>query len=135
MKDKEVKEKMQDKVLKINKAKKNAISKKMAIYKKILNSNKSNNCVKEEDLHTIFSSLEDVVIIVNKNLNIEYVNKAGLRLFKNAEENIIGKKCYEVFHISEKECPLKKSIRKDRRRPVYYHEKILKKSFSVSACV
>ncbi len=67
----------------------------------------------EQELENIFESISDMVYFVNSDYVIKNINKAvSLRLGKPAEE-IIGKKCYEIFHgITEPwaNCPHQKTI-------------------------
>ena len=49
----------------------------------------------------IFDALTDCVYIVDKDLNVEYMNKAMIRDFGEG----IGKKCYQLLRSTEKVCP------------------------------
>ncbi|NOQ21784.1 MAG: PhnD/SsuA/transferrin family substrate-binding protein [Candidatus Aegiribacteria sp.] len=56
---------------------------------------------KERDkLTTIFESMKDGVYIVNKDYEIQYVNRALMEEFGPPE----GEKCYEYFHNSDEPC-------------------------------
>ena len=72
------------------------------------------NKVSEQErfLHTILDTIQDYISVVTPDLKIIKVNKALQTLFPNQE--IIGEKCYEVYHNRKKrckECAVKKSIK------------------------
>ncbi|MCK4980690.1 MAG: PAS domain S-box protein, partial [Candidatus Delongbacteria bacterium] len=54
----------------------------------------------KDKLSTIFNTMTDGVYIVDKDYNIDYVNPALQKGFGDPE----GKKCYEYFHGTDKEC-------------------------------
>ncbi len=67
----------------------------------------------EQELENIFESISDMVYFVNNDYVIKNINRAVCkRLGKNPEE-IMGKKCYEVIHGTNKpleNCPHKKTV-------------------------
>jgi PAS domain S-box-containing protein len=69
----------------------------------------------EQELENIFESISDMVYFVTEDYVVKNINKAvSLRLGKPPEE-IIGKKCYEVFHGTKEplaECPHQKTVQK-----------------------
>ncbi len=52
-----------------------------------------------------FDAISDVVTIQDTAMHITQINKAGTILLEAPREEIIGKKCYEVFHGSQSVCP------------------------------
>ncbi|TET42093.1 MAG: PAS domain S-box protein [Dehalococcoidia bacterium] len=52
----------------------------------------------EEDWRNSFDALEDVMLIVDKDFNIENINESGLALLGQSREEVIGRKCYEIIH-------------------------------------
>lgn len=59
----------------------------------------------------ILNSLEDSFLVINKDFEIEYINKKGLELANLEKEQVIGKKCYDVIFDCSKEkdfCPIAK---------------------------
>ncbi|ODS29651.1 MAG: putative phosphohydrolase, partial [Candidatus Scalindua rubra] len=50
------------------------------------------------DWETTFDSISDLISIHDKEFNIVRCNKAVARKFNLKPEDIIGKKCYEIFH-------------------------------------
>jgi PAS domain S-box-containing protein len=67
----------------------------------------------EQELENIFESISDLVYINSSDYTIKKVNRAVLEKVKKPLEEVIGKKCYEVFHgMSEpwKKCPHYKTL-------------------------
>jgi PAS domain S-box-containing protein len=69
----------------------------------------------EQELENIFESISDMVYFIGEDYVLKNINKAvSKRLGKPAEE-IIGRKCYEVFHGTTgpwAECPHQKTVEK-----------------------
>ena len=51
----------------------------------------------EEKWRSSFNSLEDVMLIIDRNYNIENINESGLALLGKSRDQVIGKKCYKVI--------------------------------------
>ena len=67
----------------------------------------------EQELENIFESISDMVYFVTEDYVVKSINKAVSRRLGKAPEEIIGKKCYEVFHsMSEPwtKCPHHKTV-------------------------
>lgn len=59
-----------------------------------------------------FNSITDLVCIHDGNLNIVRANKAVCKKFGTTEKEVVGKKCYEIFHGTDTHwpnCPLVKA--------------------------
>jgi PAS domain S-box-containing protein len=81
-----------------------------------------------------FGSLADVMVVVDTNFTIERVNKAAEELVGKTKEEIIGMKCYKVFHNLDnppKNCPLKKSLNTKKVETVERYEQKFGRYFSV----
>ena len=52
----------------------------------------------EQELENIFESISDFVYFVNKDYIIKKVNRAVIDKIGLPQEEIIGKKCYQIFH-------------------------------------
>ena len=50
------------------------------------------------ELKNIFESMSDMVYFTDRELNIKRINQAVLKKLGKPEEEIIGRKCYEIFH-------------------------------------
>ena len=50
------------------------------------------------ELKNIFESMSDMVYFTDRELNIKRINQAVIKKIGKPEEEIIGKKCYEIFH-------------------------------------
>jgi PAS domain S-box-containing protein len=71
----------------------------------------------EQELENIFESMSDMVYFVGEDYVVKNINKAVTKRLGKPAEEIIGKKCYEVFHGTKEpwiECPHQKTV--DRRR-------------------
>lgn len=71
----------------------------------------------EQELENIFESMSDMVYFVGEDYVIKNVNKAVSKRVGKPPEEIIGKKCYEVFHGMKEpwsECPHQKTV--DKRK-------------------
>lgn len=67
----------------------------------------------EAELENIFRSISDMVYFTDMDYTIRKANKAAAERTGMSEENIIGKKCYEVFHgMNEplQDCPHHKTV-------------------------
>lgn len=67
----------------------------------------------EEKLKGMLDAISDYICMMDKNLNIIWANETFKKTFGN---NVISKKCYEVFHKSKKPCktplcPAKKAFK------------------------
>ncbi len=70
-----------------------------------------------EEWKETFNSISDLVFIQNKDFEIMKCNKAFMDVLGLKEKDIIGKKCYELLHKSDKpweNCPLKQT-KKDHK--------------------
>lgn len=69
----------------------------------------------EQELENIFESISDMVYFVTGDYVVKNINKAVSKRLGKPPEEIIGKKCYEVFHGTNKplaECPHQKTVEK-----------------------
>jgi len=70
-----------------------------------------------EEWSKIFDATSDIVFVQDKDFKVIKVNKSACDVLKVKPEDLIGKKCYEVLHKSNKpwpNCPLAKAL-KDKR--------------------
>ncbi|MEO5355732.1 MAG: PAS domain S-box protein [Nitrospirae bacterium YQR-1] len=59
----------------------------------------------ETELENMFESINDLVYITDKDLNIVKVNKSVCNLTELPPSEIIGRKCYEIFHATSEPWP------------------------------
>jgi PAS domain S-box-containing protein len=67
----------------------------------------------EAELENIFRSISDMVYITDKDYTIKNINKAVVDKIGKSPDEIIGKKCYKIFHGMDepwKECPHHKTV-------------------------
>jgi len=68
----------------------------------------------EAELENIFKSISDMVYITDKDYTIKNINKAVAKKIGKSADEIIGRKCYQIFHgMNEpwKECPHYETVR------------------------
>jgi PAS domain S-box-containing protein len=67
----------------------------------------------EQELENIFESISDMVFFVTEDYVVKNINKAVSKRLGKAPEQIIGKKCYEVFHGKDEpwaDCPHQRTV-------------------------
>lgn len=72
---------------------------------------------KDLDMQKIFDSMTDFIFIQDPDYRLIKVNKAFTDALKMKPEELIGKRCYEVFHKSDKPwptCPLTRTLEEKR---------------------
>jgi len=74
------------------------------LFEKVLGSKKR--------LQTMFDGIEDIIYEVNKDYQIVLANKKFAELCNSQPENLIGKKCYEVYFNCKSclDCPVKSTL-------------------------
>lgn len=58
----------------------------------------------EEVLDTVFNNVEEFIVVISPTLEIEEVNQALLEKMGYSRQEVIGKKCYEVFQKPNAHC-------------------------------
>jgi len=59
---------------------------------------------RNEEIHTILNGIQDFIIVITPNREIMEVNEAFLNQMGYTREEVIGRKCYEVFQKLYSEC-------------------------------
>lgn len=57
-----------------------------------------------KEMETILNGIQDFISVISPEMEIEEVNEAFLEQMKCTREEVIGKKCYEVFQFSDERC-------------------------------
>ena len=57
-----------------------------------------------QEREIIFSAVTDLLVLIDRNLAIQKVNKAALDFFTLSEKDIIGQKCYALFYGRKFKC-------------------------------
>ncbi len=89
-----------------------------------------------QDWKNSFDSLEDIMIIINKDYTIEKINKKGLELLGKKEKDVVGCKCYEIIHNVDGPgdyCPFKKTLESKKVESTERYEKVFDKYFSIKS--
>lgn len=90
----------------------------------------------EKNWRESFNSLEDVMILIDRDFNVEKINDNGLRLIGKSEEKVVGSKCYEVFHGLScpcKKCPLERSLKSKKVESLDRFEENFGRHFSIKS--
>ena len=90
----------------------------------------------EQDWRNSFNSLEDVMLIVDRDYNIENINKNGLKLLGKSKEEVIGQKCYQVISGVDspgEDCPCMKSLETKKVESLDRYEEIFGKYYSIKS--
>jgi len=59
-----------------------------------------------QDWNRTFNSISDMIFIIDKDHSLRRVNKAACEALKMREEELIGKKCFEILHKRNEPWPL-----------------------------
>ena len=93
--------------------------------KKVIRTVSTNNPALDKDplsianqWHTILDGINDAIFLLDRDGEILWANRSALRLFAKKEDEILGKKCYEIVHASDSffnDCPLLRVIESKNR--------------------
>jgi len=90
----------------------------------------------QSELQNIFESISDMLYFNDRDYTIRHVNQAILKRLGKAEDEIIGKKCYEVFHGRSEpwdRCPHQKTLSTGKPRVEEIEDPHLGGTFVVSS--
>ena len=75
-----------------------------------------------EEMETILNGIQDFILVITPEMEIVDANESFLTKMRHAREDVIGKKCYEVYHKidhpcngGETDCPLREVVREKRQ--------------------
>ena len=88
----------------------------------------------EQDWRNSFNSLDDVMLIIDRDFNIEKINGIGLKLLGKSKEEVIGEKCYQVISGVDspgEDCPCMKSLETKKVESLDRYEEIFGKYYSI----
>lgn len=109
----------------------------VAIYEDVTKRKRAEDLIRnaEQDWRNTFNSLEDVMLMIDKDYNIEKINDKGLKLLEKSKEEVIGQKCYQVISGADSQsddCPCMKSLETKKVESFDLYEKRSGKYFSVT---
>ena len=90
----------------------------------------------EADWRDSFNSLEEVMLIIDRDYNIENINEVGLALLGKSKEEVLGEKCYQVIHGAENPgefCPFKETLKTKKVEATDRYEERFGKYFSIKS--
>ncbi len=86
----------------------------------------------EAELENIFRSISDMVYLTDKDYNLKKANEAVLKRVGKSLDEVIGKKCYEIFHGTKEpfpSCPHARTISSRNANIQEYEDPCLKGTF------
>jgi PAS domain S-box-containing protein len=90
----------------------------------------------EEDWRNSFNSLEDAMLIIDRDYRIENINNSGLALIGKSREKVTGRKCYRVIHGENKPteyCPFRRVLETKKVESVERYNESFGKYFSLKS--
>jgi len=90
----------------------------------------------EKNWSDSFNSLEDVIILVNKDYTIEKINDSGLKLLGKTREEVTVKKCYQAIHGLDAPCefcPYERTLKTGKLESVDRYIGLFDKYFSIKS--
>ena len=90
----------------------------------------------EQDWRNSFNSLDDVMLIIDRDYNIENINEIGLNLLGKSKEEVIGQKCYQVISGADspgEDCPCMKSLETKKVESTDRYEARFGKYFAIKS--
>jgi PAS domain S-box-containing protein len=90
----------------------------------------------EADWRNSFNSLEEVMLIIDRDYNIENINEIGLKLLGKSKAEVIGQKCYQVISGADspgEDCPCRKSLETKKVESLDLYEERFGKYYSIKS--
>ncbi len=92
--------------------------------------------VEEEKWRSSFNALEDVMLIIDRDYNIEDINDSGLALLGKTRDQVVGKKCYQILRgtkCPQEECPCRKTLETKQVGSLDHYEPRFGRYFSIKS--
>lgn len=77
--------------------------------------------IAEKTWSDIFNSLDEIMFIIDMDCNIVQINQSGLQFLGKKKEEVLGKKCFELFDndkAAPKTCALKLVLNKRKNQKI-----------------
>jgi PAS domain S-box-containing protein len=90
----------------------------------------------EEKWRSSFNALEDVMLIIDRDYNIENISDSGLALLGKSREEVIGKKCYQIISgtdCPETACPCRRTLETRQVESIERYEERFGRYFSIKS--
>jgi len=90
----------------------------------------------EEKWRSSFNALEDVMLIIDRDYNIENISDSGLALLGKSRGEVIGKKCYEIIGGTDRpweKCPCQRTLDTKQVESVERYEERFGRYFSIKS--
>jgi len=119
--------KVMEQLLAENKRLKEAVKKNLELNNAVIKAKK--------EWEDIFDSLTDMIGVIDTEHRILRINKKAANSMGYEPKDIVGKKCYEIFHKTDEPpafCPHAKTIKESCKHSVEVYDKILKGTFQIT---
>jgi PAS domain S-box-containing protein len=90
----------------------------------------------EENWRNSFNSLEEVMLIIDRDYRIENMNSRGLAFLGKAERDVVGRKCHSVIHerlTPCEHCPMKESLATKSVKAVERYDELFERYFCIKS--
>jgi PAS domain S-box-containing protein len=90
----------------------------------------------DEKWRSSFNALEDVMLIIDRDYNIEDINDSGLALLGKTRDQVVGKKCYQILRgtkCPQEECPCRKTLETKQVGSLDHYEPRFGRYFSIKS--
>lgn len=90
----------------------------------------------DDDWRDSFNSLEEVMLIIDRDYNIEKINNRGLALLDKSRKEVVGRKCYRVVQGADKPCeycPFRQALKTKKVASVERYDELFRKHFSLTS--
>ena len=90
----------------------------------------------DDNWRNSFNSLEEVMLIIDRDYNIENINNNGLAFLGKNKEEVLGRKCYQVMHGNNKPseyCPFRQALKNKKVESIEQYDELFEKHFSIKS--
>lgn len=90
----------------------------------------------DDDWRNSFNSLEEIMLIMDKDYKIENINSSGLAFLGKEKEAVIGEKCYQSIHHKHQRCefcPFQQTLKSKKVSSIERYDDLREKHFFIKA--
>ncbi len=90
----------------------------------------------KKDWENVVHAIDDMLLVIDNDFEILDVNQNTLKLFNKSKEEVIGQKCYKLFHNTDQPtdyCPIAKAKKSGKTEYSESFEPLFNKTFSMKS--
>lgn len=90
----------------------------------------------DDDWRDSFNSLEEIMVIMDKDYKIENINSSGLAFLGKEKEAVIGERCYQSIHNKDQHCaycPFQESLKSKKAASIERYDDLRGQHFFIKA--